>query len=62
MIETQIARKIKRLITNNGGKYMCDPLQKVCHVEGILQNFTVKCCGVKMHESDFGGERSTYIV
>ncbi|KAK0580490.1 hypothetical protein LWI29_002570 [Acer saccharum] len=41
MIETQIGRKIKRLISDNGGEYKSDPFMKYCQNEGIIRHFTV---------------------
>ncbi|XP_031259742.1 uncharacterized protein LOC116117876 [Pistacia vera] len=35
--ETQTARKIKQLRTDNGGEYRSDPFLKVCQDEGIVR-------------------------
>ncbi|KAM1696422.1 hypothetical protein ACFXTN_027951 [Malus domestica] len=42
MIETQSGRKIKTLISDNGGEYKSDPFLKVCQDEGIVRHFTVR--------------------
>ncbi|CAL8139429.1 unnamed protein product [Prunus armeniaca] len=42
MIETQSGRKIKTLISDNGGEYKSDSFLKVCQDEGIVRHFTIK--------------------
>ncbi|KAI5316970.1 hypothetical protein L3X38_036677 [Prunus dulcis] len=42
IIETQTSRKIKTLISDNGGEYKYDPFLEVCQDEGIVRHFTVR--------------------
>ena len=42
MVENQTGRKIKRLITDNGGEYKSNPFFDVCSEHGIVRHFTVR--------------------
>ena len=42
MAETQTRKKIKHLITNNGGEFCNDQFLKLCQDEGIVHHFTIR--------------------
>lgn len=42
MIETQIGKKIKRLISDNDGVYKSDIFLKICQDEGIVRTLQSK--------------------
>ena len=41
-MEKSTGRKIKVLLSDNGGEYKSDPFLKLCHDEGIVRHFTVR--------------------
>ena len=42
MVEPQTEKKIKHLITDNGGEFCNGQFLKLCQDEGIIRHFTVK--------------------
>ena len=67
MAETQTAKKMKHLKTNNGGEFCNNHFLKLCQDEGIVSQFIVKDTpqhngGGRTHESDIVEENSMYVV